>query len=338
MRITREMLLKTAADTVKQRTRPGSDVISAYMSGSLLGDDYLLGGAADIDLTFIHLQTPHIDREIVPVTEDVHLDIAHYVQKDFRETRELRLHPWMGPTLFYCKPLYDPQHFLDFTQASVRGQFDRPDYVLNRANQQYEHARQMWASFTASQEGDAPTELLLRYLRSVEHAANAVASLKGMPLTERRLLLAFGERASALDRPGLLAGLIGLLGGAKAGDKDDLLQLLPAWQAAWIAAAESTGQNIPARLHPARKAYYAKAMQQMLKGESPQAVLWPLLRTWTQAAGVLPDDHPQWLAWQQSVSGLGLEGDGFAERVQALDVYLDMVEETLDAWGRANGV
>jgi hypothetical protein len=332
------MLLNIADETVKQRTRPGSDVIAVYLSGSLLGDEYLLGGATDIDLTFIHLETPQADREIVPINDLVHLDLAHYAQREFRDTRTLRLHPWMGPTLFYCKPLYDPQHFLDFIQASVRGQFDRPDYMLRRSRQQYEHARQMWMSFHSPQEGDTPTSIMLRYLRAIEHTVNAVASLNGMPLTERRLLLAFGERAGALNRPGLLPGLLGLLGGANAGGTPELQQMLPAWQAAWNAAVEETRQDLPARLHPARMAYYAKAMERMLKGESPQAVLWPLLRTWTSAAAVLPEGHTARLAWQNAAAGLGLVGDGFAERIEAFDIYLDTVEETLDAWAQANGV
>ena len=34
---------------------------------------------------------------------------------------------------------------------------------------------------------------------------------------------------------------------------------------------------------------------------------------------------------------LGLLGAGFKEGVAALDAYLDMVEETLEEWGRASG-
>jgi hypothetical protein len=337
MRITREMLLKIADDTVTQRTRSGSDVIAAYLSGSLLGDDYLLGGSTDIDLTFIHIQAPQVDREIVAITDLVHLDLAHYAQKDFRDTRKLRLHPWMGPTLFYCKPLYDPQHFLDFIQASVRGQFDRPDYVLRRSRQQYDHARQMWMSFYTNPDENNFTNHLLRYLRSVEHAVNAIASLSGIPLTERRMVLAFGERVNPLNRPGLLAGMIGLIGGVNAREANDIERLLPEWYETWHASAQHIG-DLPARLHPARREYYGKAIEWILKGDLPQAALWPLLRTWTEAAALLAAEHPQRLAWQKAIDVLGLSGEGFAERLQALDIYLDTVDETLDAWGRANGV
>ncbi len=35
---------------------------------------------------------------------------------------------------------------------------------------------------------------------------------------------------------------------------------------------------------------------------------------------------------------LGLFGPGFREKVAALDVYLDSVEEILDEWGQARGI
>ncbi len=54
MRITPEILQKLARDTVAQRTRSDRDVVAVYLQGSLLRDDPLLGGTADIDLFFIH--------------------------------------------------------------------------------------------------------------------------------------------------------------------------------------------------------------------------------------------------------------------------------------------
>lgn len=333
MRITRETLLKIARDTVTQRTRSDSSIISAYLCGSLLGDDYLLGGAADIDLALIHIDDPVRPREIVALTEDVHLDIAHYGQGDFRNPRQLRLHPWMGPTLFGCKPMYDPQHFLDFTLASVRGQFDRPDYILKRSRQQAEHARQIWLSFITEPERQPGTHALQKYLRAVDHAANAVSCLSGMPLAERRLLLEFGRRAQDAGQPGLLPGLVGLLGGAKF-RVDDGPDLLSGWAETWDSAASA---QETARLHPARRAYYLKSFQAALESSQPQALLWPLLRTWTQAADSLPEDSPGRKVWQRAVERLALSGSDFDERVQAMDHYLDLVEETLENWAASHG-
>ena len=38
--------------------------------------------------------------------------------------------------VFSAQILHDPQHFLDFTQASVRGQFSQAEHVMARAGSQ----------------------------------------------------------------------------------------------------------------------------------------------------------------------------------------------------------
>jgi hypothetical protein len=338
MRINRETLLRIADDTIAQRARKERGLLSAYLTGTLLGDDYLLGGTGDIDLAFIHLDPPAEAREIVRLTDEIHMDIAHYEQKEFRRARELRLHPWLGPTIFNCKVLYDPQHFLDFTQASVRGQFNRAETVLGRARSQAGHARQIWQAFALAdpavgdREKPEPDELS-KYLRAVDHAANAIASLSGPPLTERRMLLDFPQRAAAVGRPGLYPAFLGMLGAPNV-DAAIIRSWLPDWQ--WAYDGIPAGQA-PARLHPHRRLYYQRAIESLLNSPQPQAALWPMLRTWTLAASLLPESAPGRVAWVDACQRLGLAGEDFNERVRALDAFLDMVEETLERWAAENG-
>jgi hypothetical protein len=238
----------------------------------------------------------------------------------------------LGPTLYGCKILYDPQHFMDFTQASVGGQFYRPDHVLGRARPQAERARQIWLSF-ASQSSLSGTEAVKSYLQAVEHAATAISCLSGVILTERRFLLKFPKAAEAVGRPGLYAGLLGLLGGP-AVDAAALRSWLPGWRS----AVESLPKDsIPPRLSPCRIPYYLRAFDVILDSEQSLVVLWPLLYTWTQAIGLLPDDAPAQASWQEAITRLGLSGAVFSERIAALDAYLDQVEETLEEWARENG-
>ena len=233
MRITPEMLHKLARDTVDKRTRSDHTLLAVYLHGSLLGEHPLLGNSADIDLFFVHNEEVTIEREIVRLSDDVHLDISHHSHRLYRQPRELRVHPWLGPTVYGCRILYDPQHFMDFAQASVRGQFYRPDNVLQRARQQLEHAREIWLSFTTDQPLPEPEDAS-RYLRALDHAVNAVAGLSGHPLTERRFLLDFPARAGAVRHPGLSVGLLGLLGGT-AVDSERLRSWLPACREAYLA-------------------------------------------------------------------------------------------------------
>ena len=334
MRINRATLLGIANDTVAQRVRQDRGILSAYLCGSLLGDSFLLGGSADIDLVFIHIDSPPVEREIVRLTDEVHLDVAHYAQKDFRDPRRLRQHAWLGATIFSCRLLHDPQHFMDFTQASVRGQFERPDHILERARPQLDHARQIWVALSGKVSGHAGSQEVSLYLKAIEHAVNAVASLSGPPLTERRFLLGFPERAAAVKHPGLYPGLLGMLGAPRV-SQEAMRLWLPQWEEIYDMLPES---ERPARLHPARRMYYLLAFKAMLEGERPQTILWPLLRTWTQAVALLPPGHALLDVWQAACRELGLLDEAFTERVAALDAFLDMVDETLDEWTRANGV
>ncbi len=333
MRITRDTLLNIARDTVAQRTRLDRNLIAVYLSGALLEDSFLLGGTADIDLFFIHTDDTPLGREIVRLTDEVHLDIAHHRFTDYRNTRTLRVDAWLGPILKGCRSLYDPQHFLDFTIASVRGQFDRADHVLERAQTQADTARRIWLSFH-NQPFEQGTAQVTEYLRAVSSAANAIASLSGGPLTERRFLLSYPARAAAVGKPGLHAGLLGLLGAPNLED-DVLSTWIPVWQAAYQALPE---EGRPVRLHPHRLVYYRQAFLELLKGSQPQAILWPLLHTWTMAVSAQPPAPENLKAWRQAFEYLGLLGTAFDERLAALDAYLDMVEETLEIWGRKAGV
>ena len=329
MRITRDMLLKIAADTVAERTTADPGILSAYMHGSLLGQAPLLGGTADIDLTFVY-PDGEARREIVRLTDEVHLDIWRHPQSMYADGRTLREMAWEGSTLYHCKILYDPKHFLDFTQANVRGQFDRADTVMRRAQPWLETARRAWLRFN-SRKVEANPATIGEYLQALEKTANAIASLSGPPMTTRRFLLDFPARAEAAGQPGLAVGLVGLLGGNEL-EVDTMRGWLLSWEAAYD-AAEGDGD-----LHSHRKQYYLRAMAAMVAGDTPQAALWPLLRTWTKAVGMLGGTGAHTRAWMAACDQLDLLGEHFEAKLAGLDAYLDTVEELFEDWRRERGV
>ena len=333
MRITPALLNKIARDTVSQRTRRDRNILAVYLAGSLFSGNPLLGGTADIDLFFIHNEPVSPEREIQRMTDEVHLDIAHHVRDDYHQARNLRLHPWLGYSIINCNIMHDPQHFMDFTQASVRGQFSQPEIVLGRVQSQAENARQIWLALHDSR-AEPQLEQAGQYLLAVRQVANAVACLSGPPLTDRRFLMRYPDRAAAVGRAGLYPGLIGLLGGAQL-EIEDLQVFLQAWEGAFRAVPP---EQAPARLHPDRFAYYQRAFEKILGSDQPQDVLWPLLRTWIESVELLPEGAPQIDDWQQAFKSLGLLGQGFSDKVAALDAYLDNVEELLDEWGQARGI
>jgi hypothetical protein len=333
MRITNETLLKIANDTVARQAREDHSLMAAYLHGSLLRESPLLGNTTDIDLFYVHNDEVSLEREIVRLTDEVHLDISHHSHKVYRQPRQLRRHPWLGPIVHSCKILYDPQHFLDFAQASVRGQYDQPEQVLGRVSLLAEHARQIWLGFHLEPKVPGPRDIL-KYLRAIDHAINAIVGLSGPPLTERRFLLDLPERVDAVQRHGLYAAVLGLLG-APMVEAETLISWLPAWKEAYLALPSA---QAPVRLHPHRLPYYQRALEVMLTGEHYAASLWPLWHTWTTAICELPEESAQHAAWEAAGTRLGQVGAGFAERIHALDAVLDLVEDTLDAWAKERGV
>ncbi len=147
-------------------------------------------------------------------------------------------------------------------------------------------------------------------------------------------MLDFPSRAEAAGQPGLAVGLVGLLGGT--GITAEVFQgWLPGWESAFDAAGEMDGD---VRLDSYRKPYYLRAMKAMMEEETPQAALWPLLRTWTDAIVLLGNKGEHLRVWTNACDQLDLLGNHFADKLAGLDAYLDTVEELFEGWREERGV
>ena len=334
MRVTRESLIRIAKETVQVRAYNDPDIIAAYLTGSLLNIDPMLGGTADIDLVFVHKNPPAKPREFVKLAPDFHLDISRRAKDEFKSPRELRGDPWLGYEMYDPMLLYEREKFFDFVQASLRAGFDfeQPPLMLQRCRKMLSHGRGIWMDLTEIEESAGPKEIR-KYMKSLFHAINTVAELNGPPIQERRLLLEFPARAEAAQKPGMAVGARGLIG-ANHMDAGKIKSWLTDWKSAFMSASEK--HKVDARIHAARLNYYEKAIKAMLGSETPLAALWPLLHTWTLSAEVLQGDQLKF--WQNACAELGLLGDGFTERVQGLDHFMDEIEITLDEIATANGL
>jgi len=334
MRVTRESLIRIAKETAQERAYNDKNIIAAYLIGSLLSEDHLLGGVTDIDLVLVTANKPPMSREIVKLTPDFHLDIVFHAESEYHPPRELRVNPWLGYEIYDPMLLYESKHFFEFTQAAVRAgfEFHEPSLVLQRCRTLLGHGRKIWFDLMDVGEDSGPKEVA-HYLKSLYHAVNVIAELNGPPLPERRLLLMFPSLAEQANRPGLSAGLLGLLG-APGLEASTLEGWLPGWESMFVAAFE-TGKADP-RIHTARLNYYKKCFEAMLGSDNPTVMLWPLLNTWTRAAVVLPAEECS--AWQLACERLGLSGKRFMERVEGLDHFLDELDILLDEIAQANGL
>ena len=334
MRVTRESLLRIAKETVQERAYNDSDIIAAYLTGSLLKEEPMLGGTADIDLVFVHKNEPTKKREFIKLTPDFHLDIHRRAKDEFKSPRELRIDPWLGHEVYDPMLLYEREKFFDFVQASLRAgfEFEQPTLTLQRCKTLLANARAIWFQFSEHEENVTPKEIHL-YLQSLFNAINAVAELNGAPIHERRLFLEFPARAEAAQKQEMVATAYQLIGANKT-DVDQIKSWLSDWKSAFKVASEN--KNVDERINPIRLNYYDKAIKAMLDGETPLSCLWLLLHTWTLSSLTLNGDHLTF--WQNACSSLGLLGDGFKEHVQSLDQFLDEIEILLEEFANTNGL
>ena len=334
MRITRDILLKAARTVVQQRTMRNKHILCVYLTGSVIDDLPLLGGTADVDLIFVHDEPPPQPREIIRLTPDVHLDLAHMDQTIYNQPRELRVDPWIG-TYLLKDPivLHGTQHWFEYIQATVNASFYRPETVLQRALPFAEKARQTWLDFQLDPQEPDP-QRVWEYLQALELAANSLAILEGAPLTERRFLLQFPERVTELGYPGMASGLVDLIA-----PRMPDTATIQRWIEEWKSTLHIIGQKeeCPLGLNPIRHGYYTRAAEALVY-DQPAAALWIILHTWTRAITSLEPDQQSLSAWSTCLTELGIYGEHFQECMNRFDQFLDQVEEIIEKWADRNGI
>ncbi|PWH12472.1 MAG: hypothetical protein DDG60_13195 [Anaerolineae bacterium] len=329
MRITRDTLLKLARDFTEKRLTPDRNVTAVFLVGSVRPEDAALPATLDIDLLVIHNGEPPRTREIVKISNEIHLDISYENIKDYAQPRELRGDPWRGWSMWDPLLLHQKGRFFEYTQSIVRAQFDEPENVLKRCRAFAAPARAAWNEMLFNPPSASP----LKLLSATANAANALATLVGPPLTERNLLANFPSRAETLGLPDLTGKLLQVI--TATFDVQHIRDLLPQWQDCFLAAAQAP---FDLRIHPARLSYYKTAIENQINGNFPATAFWLLLYTWalSSTSGFASTENEQ--AWQHFLSQTGLNSTHITDRLEALDAFLDTVEETLEQVALENGL
>jgi hypothetical protein len=329
VRITRTHLVEAARRELERRAETDG-LVAAYLIGSIVHDQAVFGGAADIDLVLIHDHLPDSRREIVGLSDEVHLDIAHHHRDQYAQPRLLRLDPWLGPAIYDPLPLHDPQHFFEWAQASARGQFLRPDHRAARAGAFLLRARRLQAAL------DVERPWVSSFARAALCGANAIATLAGQPVAGRRLLPLLDAAAVEAGCPEAYGGLLRLLGAEARGPLD-----FPEWVSSWARAYDAaSGLTAESDLLPERRDYYLRAFHAQLESATPQAVLFTLLDTWERTLATLSafgqaEEHRA--SFDVAVARLELTADDAPHRFDELEGYFDHLEAFLEEWSARYG-
>lgn len=328
MRITPQKLWAWARQFARElQGKP--DLLTIYLSGSLLSRSPLLGGTTDIDLVCIWNHSPQWPQELRLLPAGVALDIRHYPRTRFEPARGLRTDPWMGTEVAAAQPLWDPRHFFDRVQANVRSHFLDPEIAFRRAWSLLSRAREIWLQLPSYRDLSVFVE---HGLQVIYQAAHVPATLRGYVLPPRRFLQAFGVLTQMFNQPHWMASVLQLLGAPHISP-----QQLHDWLEPWSRTFDAALATQPVRdpvLHPARKTYFALGIQALLQSEPPMQALYPLMWTWTLAAQRLAEDQRG--PWLEAVQALG-----WHQReawMTHLDTWLDEQEAFLEQWAQTHGL
>jgi len=330
LEVTRDKLIELAEIETKRRAEQ-SGLVSSYLIGSVAAGNPVLGETADVDLILIHEHEPNARREIQRLSENIHLDIYHHSKNRYMQPRELRIDPWIGPSLSAPVFIYDPQHFFEWAQAGARGQFFRSDHVYHRANAFFKRTRQAMSLLSLS------NRWLKTYARIALEAANAVVTLTAKPAAGRRLAIEIERITEDGGYPEVYQQFLHLFGG-------DALNttLIPQWLSAWGYAFDTaaTLSNEP-ELNPCRRMYYLRGFQALVDADKPEAILWKLLTTWERAIHTLIEADkatPHQADWDSVLQRLRLGPSCMKSRFEELEQYLHSVEHLLNSWAEQAGI
>ncbi|MGA9399049.1 MAG: hypothetical protein WBV22_12410, partial [Anaerolineaceae bacterium] len=314
MHITRDLLINAARDFVISSVKADRSIAAVYLTGSLLTDTPLLGGTTDIDLVFVHDRLPVVPREIHRFTDEITLDLYHHNQVIYEQPRLLRVDPTLGPPINSTRIiLHDSQHWFEYTQAIITAQFDRADYHAERVRKLTADARVAWWRLEGK-ENATPKEMI-SFIESVEHATNAMASISGLPLTERRFMLGLAERCQAVESPKFALALASLMGFSTF-DFSSLEEWINRWSAAL--SAPDNPSSVSPGVHPYRKLYYINAVKSHFENGQLESCLWIMLDTWTMLSSFLSIRASGGKVYPVFLSALGFEKSTFHGKVAAL--------------------
>jgi hypothetical protein len=335
MRITKDRLISLAKNFVLEETYRDKQIACIFLTGSSLGDQFLLNNTTDIDLVIVHRGKTEMERKTIRINNQVHYDCWTYPIKVFQDAKSLRTDTWIGSSFSNeTQLLYDEGHWFDFQQAAIFSKYFDMDVRHQRCKPMLNRCRSEWLNLD-SMDDSFTLEQITQYVQILENMGNVIASLVHFPTSIRRFAVQLPEYAAELGKPGLSAGLFDLYSPAKWDDFN--------WDS-WLDSWETFYQQIsrldepPAEFQPFRMDYYLQPML-VFKDEVPEAALWISLKTLLDGSLYLKKKRIKAeVDIKKMLSSIQIDKDHFETRLEQLDTYLDMLELTMEEWEESQGI
>ena len=137
-----------------------------------------------------------------------------------------------------------------------------------------------------------------------------------------------------LEQDEIYSGFLVLLG-----NQENTTLPFSSWVAAWARSFDNL-DTIDPELHPCRREYYLRGFQTLIEDGRSAELIWPLLDQWARVIQNLEDgnqDPEDINLWNDALQTLGLDEEQRPGRAEALERYLDRIEEELEIWAHESG-
>lgn len=335
MRITKEKLIKLSENYIQQRSRKDRSIVCAYLTGSLLRDYPFINGTTDVDIIMIHSDLQQAYREISGISEEATFDIYHYPRNYFANPRNLRTDPWVGSSLcFDPVVLFGKGHWYEFVLSSVEAQFFLPENSMQRSLVFNREAHMYYSKLQRLVNTPYDVTYVFNYILCIENAINSVACLNKKPLTMRHFLQDFIECCNELNSVNLIPETISLIT-----ENNSLDQYYQYYSQFWNYYFDYFSGYVRADFFPeygkVRLPYYQKAVEAFWEAHLPSAV-WIMLNTWTHIFSAMNMEQNE--AFHSFLGMNGLTPQQGPKRMEEIDHFLEMIDDTIDSWGKSHGL
>lgn len=321
MKYTKEYLLEAAQSFIKKKIARDPAISAVLLIGSLRNKEHFIEKPIDVDLLVLRDDQGEVDNELVRISDEHHLDVHYDDTVAYENPKILRSDSLRGWALWDATVLYQREHFFEFTQSTVRSQFDEPRNIIDRMRYFTKRAREIWLANSSKPEKiDMET-----YLSLVSDAGNALACIDHEPLSIRSFLSDLLTVTADLEIEDINVRFISCLSPDLS--KDLIQDNVELWEELFNESAKYPADTV---ITPLRLPYFKSAIIHQLKSAQPILALWPFLFTLSKMPIKFSENEELIKKHAELKNVFGFAPDGMKAKFEELDLLLEDIEGIIE--------